>query len=512
MRRRDGTQHDHSLETETDVAVRRLSAAAGDGRVTIAWDYPGRTLLEVRILRFTAGPAHGPDDRGVGIVYQGVTGSFRDEGLENGRPYVYSVFARHPGGDWVHWEDLTLTPAAGPARAGGSAGADGPPPATPSAALAGRAGRVRVRDTESGAARPGGVCALGGTLVLLAIALVLLLGAAVPAAAADGGQAGGAGGDVGATAAGDEPAAVAWDVALSDALVVALLGGRRPATSAADVELWPAASAPSGATVYLAWPGAPAATIEAELPVVRRRDPERPPSAPYTVVMHRVRASEVTGLRVLVSLDEERVLEVYPWDERADFVVHEDTTAPFSRLPWFTARAWVLLPVFAALAVYLVVRSWLRSRAWRRRLPSMSRHDRQFVGRMVVAVLMAAALAVMAAAVWRAVAAPIPDPDRLVSGDLSTWPLVLFPPALYAAALGLELTYAPHRVAWALVAGIAGVSCVYSLVAMQAATVTDLTLLYYILLGCLTLVAVPRAFSPGKLGWSRSQGRAGAAF
>jgi len=39
--------------------------------------------------------------------------------------------------------------------------------------------------------------------------------------------------------------------------------------------------------------------------------------------------------------------------------------------------------------------------------------------------------------------------------------------------------------------------------------VTNLTLLYYILLGCLTLVAIPRAFAPGKLGWSRDMGRAG---
>ena len=53
---------------------------------------------------------------------------------------------------------------------------------------------------------------------------------------------------------------------------------------------------------------------------------------------------------------------------------------------------------------------------------------------------------------------------------------------------------------------LAGVSCVYVLVAMQEAAVTNVTLLYYILLGCLTLVAIPRAFAPGKLGWSRSWG------
>jgi hypothetical protein len=222
-----------------------------------------------------------------------------------------------------------------------------------------------------------------------------------------------------------------------------------------------------------------------------------------------VRASEVTGLRALVDLRTQRVLEVYPWDEHADYVLHEDTTAPAAWLPWFTANAWVLLPVFGGVALYLGVRAYLRSRAWRRRLPSMSRHDRQFVGRMLVALLMMVAVVVMALAIWRAVSVPILDPDRLVGGDLATWPLVLFPPLLYLAAIGLELTSDSHRVAWGMVAVISGVSCVYSLVAMQEATVTNLTLLYYILLGCLTLVAIPRAFSAGKLGWSRSMGRAG---
>ena len=33
-----------------------------------------------------------------------------------------------------------------------------------------------------------------------------------------------------------------------------------------------------------------------------------------------------------------------------------------------------------ALAILLMVRAWLRSRAWNRRLPSMTRHDRQFIG------------------------------------------------------------------------------------------------------------------------------------
>ena len=488
MRRRDGTHHDHSLETETDVAVRRLFTSAGDRCVTIGWDYPGRTLLEVRILRSTGRAAAGAEEfdaaaseaarggragtaaaaegsAGPVLVYQDVTGSFRDAGVENGRAYVYSVFARHPGGEWERWEDLRLKPAAKAGR-----------PGTPTL-----------------------------TLLLVVAAFALGLGAALPALAEEGGQAGAASGDE----ASADLAIVAWDTAVADDMIAVLVDGRQPAKSAAAVELWPAGGDPTGATVYLVWPEGTGVDIDAELPVVRRSEPDDPPVPPFEIVTHRVRASEVTGLRALVDLRTRRVLEVYPWDEHADYVLHEDTTPPVSWLSWFTSNAWMLLPVFGGLALYLGIRSWLRSRAWRRRLPSMSRHDREFMGRIVAAALMTAAVVVMAAAIWRAVAVPILDPDRLVGGDLATWPLVLFPPLLYAAAIGLELAGASHRVAWGMVAVISGVSCVYSLVAMQEATVTNLTLLYYILLGCLTLVAIPRAFAPGKLGWSRDMGRAG---
>jgi hypothetical protein len=351
--------------------------------------------------------------------------------------------------------------------------------------------------------------ALALLAVLVVVALALVAGSALPALAEDGDQTDGQGD---AKAAAGEARTAAWDVAVADLLVASLLGGREPSTSDVDVALWPSDGDPEGATVYLLWPDGVAAEIDGELPVVRRSDPDEPPVAPYEVVTHRVRAADVTGLRVLVDLVDGGVLEVYPWDEHADFVLHEDTTAPFSWAPWFTAHAWVLLPVFGGLALYLGIRSYLRSRAWRRRLPSMSRHDRQFLGRILVALLMSGAVAIMTAAVWRAVAVPILDPDRVVGGDLSTWPLVLFPPLLYVAAIGLELTGAPHRVAWSLVAVIAGASCVYVLVAMQETAVTNVALLYYILLGCLTLVAVPRAFAPGKLGWSRSSGRAGSSF
>lgn len=108
----------HADEVTTDVNRRRVLARAHEGGFTIAWDYPGRTLLEVRILRSTGGPAasadEGPDD-GQELVYQDVTGSFRDAGLDPGRAYHYTVFARHPGTTWVRWEEYTLQAGRGAA-------------------------------------------------------------------------------------------------------------------------------------------------------------------------------------------------------------------------------------------------------------------------------------------------------------------------------------------------------------------------------------------------------------
>jgi len=96
----------HVDEVITDVTRRRVLVRAHDDTFTIAWDYPGRTLLVVRILRSFTGPAAtadaGPED-GQELVYQDVTGCFRDTGLPAGRPCYYTAFARHPEGEWVRW-------------------------------------------------------------------------------------------------------------------------------------------------------------------------------------------------------------------------------------------------------------------------------------------------------------------------------------------------------------------------------------------------------------------------
>jgi hypothetical protein len=101
----------HEREHLTDVNVRRLRAAAGAAHVTIAWDYPGSTLLEVRILRSEAGFAESADEAGgpaadgeaavygrapaqQAIVHSAASGSFRDTDVRSGTVYYYTVFAR----------------------------------------------------------------------------------------------------------------------------------------------------------------------------------------------------------------------------------------------------------------------------------------------------------------------------------------------------------------------------------------------------------------------------------
>lgn len=97
----------HTDEVITDVHRRRVMARAHRGSFTIAWDYPGRSLLEVRILRSSERAAESADDgpdEGQELVYQGVTGSYR-HGLTPDQPCFFTVFARHPGEEWVRWEE-----------------------------------------------------------------------------------------------------------------------------------------------------------------------------------------------------------------------------------------------------------------------------------------------------------------------------------------------------------------------------------------------------------------------
>jgi len=102
------------VETSVDVYRLRLAALAG-GAVVLAWDYPGSTLLRVRILRVAAAPHAGLPEPEPGsssawqLVYDGDTGSFRDGGLPTGSAWRYAVFARDGDGPWTLWRDEVVT-------------------------------------------------------------------------------------------------------------------------------------------------------------------------------------------------------------------------------------------------------------------------------------------------------------------------------------------------------------------------------------------------------------------
>ena len=107
----------HAQEHITDVHVYRLHVGSTEQSVLFAWDYPGSTLLQVRILRSQARPAAGPDDATVAgggqrVVYEGHTGSFRDLDVTPRALYHYAVFARAEGEQWTLWARRSVRTAA----------------------------------------------------------------------------------------------------------------------------------------------------------------------------------------------------------------------------------------------------------------------------------------------------------------------------------------------------------------------------------------------------------------
>ena len=112
----DRSDHSKRVETSVDVYRLRVASLAG-GTVVFAWDYPGSTLLRVRILRVAAGalPDAGepnPEPGGASpwrLVYDADTGSCRDGGLPAGSAWRYAVFARDGDGPWTLWRDEVVT-------------------------------------------------------------------------------------------------------------------------------------------------------------------------------------------------------------------------------------------------------------------------------------------------------------------------------------------------------------------------------------------------------------------
>ena len=108
---------------KTDVDRYRLRFSVGPRGVVFAWDYPGSELLRVRIVRAdneageppaapsaapSGPPSDPPDDSPWRVVYEGVTGSFRDAGVTVGASWRYAVFARLGDEPWTLWRAVRL--------------------------------------------------------------------------------------------------------------------------------------------------------------------------------------------------------------------------------------------------------------------------------------------------------------------------------------------------------------------------------------------------------------------
>jgi hypothetical protein len=358
--RRSAAGHDHSTQHLTDVRTRRFSASTGDGYAAFGWDYPGSTLLDVRILRSECAFATAADDgvpeagggaastAGQTVVYHDVSGSFRDADVQNERPYYYTVFARHQGQEWVRWGEYELRPGL---------------PATTVAGRLPAALRTLVRRILPAA-----------TFALCLAALAAAPGFAVAAAAK----------------AQQKPEAEAVAAAIADPMVAAVLQGTSYQTS---VAFWGGdQGASAGATVTFTWPAANARSAAGVWPLLKT-DGGGTPAPPYPAVEHRVRVTHLSALQADVLLRDGRVVQILPLDGETQFTLLEETWPPFSWFPWFTARPWVLLPLFVVAGVVVIARAWRRSRSWNRRLPSMTRHDRQFLGRLAVIVFLLAGFA-----------------------------------------------------------------------------------------------------------------------
>jgi hypothetical protein len=289
-------------------------------------------------------------------------------------------------------------------------------------------------------------------------------------------------------------------IAQADPAVSSVLAGASPTVA---FSAWGGApGAPAGETIVYRWDAAAARDVTAVWPLLTAK--AAVPVPPYLSVDQRLGLEKLTALRVDVLLVPGRVIQIRPLDGPTVFVLREQTWRPFSWFPWLTQNPWVLAPLLLIAAVLIGVRAFLRSRAWRRRLPSMTRHDRQFIGRLLVIVFLVAGLAWQIFESWLAATGPTVSGNVLSAGDLAALPLLIFPPVLFVAAMALEFAWASHRFAWGLLALLALAGSAFSLATALTGTTTNLDLTYYILLGVLFLVALPRAFSGGKTGWSRN--------
>jgi hypothetical protein len=334
-------------------------------------------------------------------------------------------------------------------------------------------------------------------ICVLAAALALALLPAAAAASGGGSSEDSGGGKQPAAQTGANAAAAAAE---ADPSVAAVLEGT--GATVAKTTTWGGTEGePAGYRLEYHWPAAQAKDVNQVWPLLRSRSTL--PEAPYKTADYRIRAGDVSALEVDVLVEGSQVVQVMPVDGETDFVLQEQTWPPFSWLPWFTANPWVLAPVFIALAALFMIRAWLRSRAWNRRLPSMTRHDRQFIGRVAMLLFLLFGILWQLYEGWYALTGPAVGSAEAPANTLIALPLLLIPPGLFVAGLVLELSFSQRRGSWALLAVLSGAATAYELAAAMTGAATNLNLTYYILLGILCIISIPRAFSAGKMGWSR---------
>lgn len=95
----------HSTPKKSEI-IDHVHGLRWGSTVLIAWDTHDGSPVEVRILRSPIDSAEGPDDADIlrlrqTVVYEGSLAEMRDDDtLESAEWYVYTLFARDPGGVW----------------------------------------------------------------------------------------------------------------------------------------------------------------------------------------------------------------------------------------------------------------------------------------------------------------------------------------------------------------------------------------------------------------------------
>jgi hypothetical protein len=215
------------------------------------------------------------------------------------------------------------------------------------------------------------------------------------------------------------------------------------------------------------------------------------PWPPLEIEKHHLRATDVTQLSVQVDLRLGKVVEIYP--TRA--TVGENTVAPLSLVPWFTARAWVALPLFVVLAAMVASRARRRpKRGW----GSADAVARGAFERAVVTLVLLGALGWFGYSVWTQVLHDAHGVSSIPKATSLAWPAIALPVLLFLGALRLEFAHSGRRTSWRVLLVFA--LAVAAGAVVPGHTVTNLTLGTYLLALFTALVAVRHMATPRALG------------